>query len=121
MVLLCINSRSAFTSSGLKLCFSLHGLYMFLKSVVSRPTSLCICGGEELGGGCQVEAAVKDLDSHFVVFLKYYMYKFFLIFLNIKCFLFLYISIVGMNVKPFCNRLLGCRKLKMLGQNHHVF
>lgn len=84
---------------------------MFLKSVVSCPTSLCICGGEELGGGCQVEAAVKDLDSHFVVFLKYYIYK---KNLNIKSFLFLYIyiSIVGMNIKPFCNRLLGCRKLK---------
>lgn len=63
---------------------------MFLKSVVSCPTSLCICGGEELGGGCQVEAAVKDLDSHFVVFLKYYIYK---KNLNIKCFLFLYIYI----------------------------
>lgn len=74
MVFLCINSRSAFTSSGFKFCFSLHGLYMFLKSVVSCSTSLCVCGGEELGGGSQVEAAVKGLDSHFVVFLKYLIF-----------------------------------------------
>lgn len=47
---------------------------MFLKSVVSCSTSLCVCGGEELGGGSQVEAAVKGLDSHFVVFLKYLIF-----------------------------------------------